>query len=130
MERKISVKYLCVPTLVVLIVYFLVEKHSSLLQISWRVPFRTLDVFTTKSTLPTVEFNQTNVSNFQMDSPLKPFENRWPVHHPYLPIHMYTNDVRMNNTQRKLILLGNAFFGDRTWSIALSNRSSTDISKS
>lgn len=45
------------------------------------------------------------------------FKSRLSSVYPYLPIHMYSQNLSLLRNKSKLILVGNAFFGDRTWKI-------------
>lgn len=50
-------------------------------------------------------------------------------YYPKLPIHIYTQTIPSTVNTSKLILLGNGFFGDRSWGIPGVNKNSSDTSK-
>ena len=49
--------------------------------------------------------------------------------YPYLPIHLFTQNVASLSNVTKLILLANGFFGDANWGLGEMNKSSQDLSK-
>jgi len=57
------------------------------------------------------------------------FESRLFDYYPHLPIHIFTQNLSLIGNTSKLILLGNTFFGRRTWNICLPGLSSTETSK-
>lgn len=56
------------------------------------------------------------------------FESRLSTYHPRLPIHVFTQNISLLTNTTKVILIGNGFFGNRHWGIAVPGRSSTAIS--
>ncbi|CAF0980177.1 unnamed protein product [Rotaria sordida] len=62
--------------------------------------------------------------NLQFSQPL--FQSRLSPYHPYLPIHIYTQNLSSLRNISKLILLGNEFFGDETWGLHTREKSSQE----
>lgn len=63
------------------------------------------------------------------NSTLQPFPASLDNFYPHLPIHIYTKTIPLNVNKSKLILLGNGFFGDRSWGIPGVDKNSSETSK-
>ena len=66
-------------------------------------------------------------NNSEYSQPL--FQSRLSPYYPRLPIHIYTQNVTSLKGPAKLILLGNGFFGDKTWGFSAIGKSPTELSK-
>ncbi len=91
--------------------------HYTLLLKTLDIPFKKSN----KTVNNISKINQINISST--------FESRVSEYYPRLPIHIYTQDLSSIGNTSKLILLGNGFFGDRTWGTFRSGQSSTEQSK-
>lgn len=56
------------------------------------------------------------------------FQSRVSAWYPHLSIHMFTQNLSLLSNTTKLILIGNPFFGDRNWGMAIPGRTSQEIS--
>ncbi|CAF0938105.1 unnamed protein product [Adineta ricciae] len=109
-------KYFCIFTLFILIVYAVITRPYSYalrsLHISLVELYTRRDPFSTNTSL----VNGTNsVVNNDLPLVTSEFHTRRSVYHPQLPIHIFTQNLSLIGNNSKLILLGNGFFGDRTW---------------
>jgi hypothetical protein len=65
--------------------------------------------------------------NLNYSQPL--FQSHLSPCHPYLHIHLYTQNLSSLKDPSKLILLGNGFFGDENWGINMKAKSPIERSK-
>ena len=122
MELTRHVKYIIlfiVGLIIVLLYLLLTDQYQPLLQLVniQLIVHRPIDL---------LEENLTLTNDNRSDAP---FQSRLSSWYPHLPIHMFTQDLSSLTNTTKLILIGNGFFGDRNWGIAVSGRSSAEISK-
>jgi hypothetical protein len=57
------------------------------------------------------------------------FKSHIPDYYPYLPIHIYTQNLTSMRNTTKLILLANGFFGNANWGLNSIGKSSKELSK-
>lgn len=73
--------------------------------------------------------NQANSSIYDSNVSEPLFQPRLTPYYPYIPIHMYSQNLSGLKNTSKLILLGNGFFGDATWGVGGTGKSSSTRSK-
>ncbi|UJR21917.1 hypothetical protein I4U23_024987 [Adineta vaga] len=119
-------KFFCIFTLIILILYIVLTKPYSYSLPSLHLPFIELYV---RNYLDPTNITLNNVTNDTIDTVSSignEFQIGQSIYYPQLPIHMFTQNLSLNGNHSKLILLGNGFFGDRTWEgIATDGKTST-----
>jgi len=119
MELPTFARYVCILILGLAVVslYFLFSNQYDTIIHKLKIPFQKLNLSKNESII-----DEQIPLNFT-------FESRLSSTYPYLPIHIYTQNLSLlNKKNSKLILVGNGFFGTRSWNLFEKNESSKSIS--
>jgi len=121
---------LCLIVLSIVIFYLFFNKQFFLILQSIQIPILTIkssdqNIHSTSGRIR----RKNNISRTDLKFPRPLFQSYVPSYYPYLPIHIFTQNLTSLNNVSKLILLGNEFFGDQKWGIGGIGKSSTEISK-
>jgi hypothetical protein len=130
MEYPKYFKYFCILALSTGLIYLILSKNHTHSLPSLNIPFILSYVPVDLYFVNTSISNQTNDSIVvDLSLSTKQFEARVSDYYPRLPIHIFTQNLSLIGNTSKLILLGNGFFGDRSWEGMISaGKSSTPIS--
>ncbi|CAF1334288.1 unnamed protein product [Adineta steineri] len=120
--------FLCCISIITTIFYLLYgSSYSTALQ-SIPIPFTLLflsDVIPFSLSSHVKRSKKFSTINLNDSQPL--FQSRFYSDYPYLPIHIYTQNLTSLKNISKLILLGNGIFGDRKWGLSSIGQSSTNL---
>lgn len=116
MESQAFARYTCILIFGIVIFgfYFLVSNRYVDITHTLKIPFVILNFSTNTNKPVTIQY----LSNYT-------FESRLSSTYPYLPIHIYAQNLSLlNKNKSKLIYVGNGFFGGRSWGFFEKNESS------